>query len=70
MTCCYSPRALRLRCLAVWIRRRARETAWPEYGWKMRRAAQDLEQEAQELERRDFYTALFGGPRSIISLRG
>jgi hypothetical protein len=68
MTCCFSPKAQRLRGLAVWIRRRARETAWPEYGWKMRRAAHDLEREAQELERRSFYAALFGAPHSIISL--
>jgi hypothetical protein len=70
VTCCFSPKALRLRCLAVWIRRRARETAWPEYGWKMRYAARALEQEAQEVERKDFYAALFGSPRSIISLPG
>lgn len=59
-----------MRRLAVWIRRRARETAWPEYGGKMRCAARDLEQEAQEVERKDFYAALFGSPRSIIFLPG
>ncbi|HEY5347102.1 MAG TPA: hypothetical protein VIJ72_02835 [Rhizomicrobium sp.] len=64
----FSPEAVRMRKLAIWIRARARETGWPEYGWKFRRAAKQLEEEAAERERRAFYNSLFGSPSSIIAL--
>ena len=64
----FSIKAVEARRLADWIRARARETAWPEYGWKLRRAARDLEKEAAEIERCAFYDRLFGRPDSIIAL--